>query len=1111
MRSLIIGGSVVDRQRAVADGLDGEAGVLLLAPSRGAADDLLLTALPDGVFGVERRTPFGLALELAAPTLQGAPPVTALGTEAVASLVTARALQAGDLSELAEVARMPGFPRALAATLRDVRLAEVGAAALDRVGAAELGRLLRRFEDELAAWRLADEPRVLAAACERLGQGTARYAGWSCVLFDLEVRSRGMDRFLERLLAQFGSAVAAAGRGDVDSAASLRRILEQSGEGTLQLVDLDAQPGAGSPTPPLRRAQRDLFATDVGVDAGASADEEVAGDRQDMAPQTVTLFSAAAEGQECVEIARRVRDLARRGVPFDRMAVVVRDATSYMPLLEDAMRRASVPTWFSRGTARPDPAGRAFLSLLACATEDLSATRFSEYLSLAQVPRLAKSELSAMAVPWVAPRQESLFPELGAEDEVVSAPGDAASERETGGETEADERRRSTVPVPARWERILVDAAVVGGIDRWRRRLAGRRGELGLVLRQIGDEERARRAALELELRQLGYLEAFALPLVEILEELPERATWGEWLAHLESLAAATLRHPETVLVLLAELRPMAEVGPVSLLQVQQVLTERLSMLRRQPAQRRYGAVFVGLIEELAGRSFDAVFLPGMAEGVFPRRTFDDPLLPDERRRPLSEHLSTQRQRLAGERLLLHRCVEAASDYLVVSYPRVDAARGRARVPSFYALDLLRAAEGGLPDLRAISRRAASASRSAVGWAVPQRCEDAIDDAEFDLALLRPLLQADEGAAGHGRFLLLSNAHLERSLRARARRWRRPFTVADGLVVDEGSPALPVLEKHHPRARSFSPTALQHFSACPYRFYLQAVMRLRPRDEIERLEELDPLTRGSIFHELQFELLSRLREAEELPVTLDNLGLALDHLDRVVDALIPAFAEDLAPAIERVWLTETDGIRNDLRGWISQMAQQSGRWTPRHFELAFGLRSDDARDPASVAEPVQVMAGIQLRGAIDMVEIDGAGERLRVTDHKTGVARVSGRLVVGHGEVLQPVLYALAAESLLGDETLEVAGGRLSYCTQRGGYEEVVVPLDPESRAAAERVLDTVAESLETGFLPALPRQDACRWCDYQSVCGPYEELRARGKDWRQPLARRLLEVRRLD
>ena len=71
---------------------------------------------------------------------------------------------------------------------------------------------------------------------------------------------------------------------------------------------------------------------------------------------------------------------------FDEMAVLVRSPQNYVGLIEHALRRARVPAWFSRGTRRPLTAGRAFLALLACASEQLSASRFAEYLSFAQVP-----------------------------------------------------------------------------------------------------------------------------------------------------------------------------------------------------------------------------------------------------------------------------------------------------------------------------------------------------------------------------------------------------------------------------------------------------------------------------------------------------------------------------------------------------------------------------------------------------------------------------------------------------------------------------------------------------------------------------------------------------
>ena len=116
---------------------------------------------------------------------------------------------------------------------------------------------------------------------------------------------------------------------------------------------------------------------------------------RDVQPPARTLdgslefFSAPGEGRECVEIARRILGHARRGVRFDDMAILVRSPHSYFGLLEHALRRASVPGWFDRGTRRPHPAGRAFLAMLACAAEQLSAARFAEYLSLGQVPSTA--------------------------------------------------------------------------------------------------------------------------------------------------------------------------------------------------------------------------------------------------------------------------------------------------------------------------------------------------------------------------------------------------------------------------------------------------------------------------------------------------------------------------------------------------------------------------------------------------------------------------------------------------------------------------------------------------------------------------------------------------
>jgi len=179
-------------------------------------------------------------------------------------------------------------------------------------------------------------------------------------------------------------------------------------------------------------------------------------------------------------------------------------------------------------------------------------------------------------------------------------------------------------------------------------------------------------------------------------------------------------------------------------------------------------------------------------------------------------------------------------------------------------------------------------------------------------------------------------------------------------------------------------------------------------------------------------------------------------------------------------------------------------WVPAHFELSFGLIERRDKDPKSVDEAVPLDCGIRLRGSIDLVERrrDGA---LRATDYKTGKARAADGMIIGGGEILQPVFYALTLEKLFpGDK---VDSGRLYYSTSNGEFKSVVIALDDEARRAASDVATTVGRALEEGFLPAAPVARGCEWCDYRPVCGPYEELRTMRK--RQDRLAPLLQLRK--
>jgi ATP-dependent helicase/nuclease subunit B len=917
--------------------------VLIVAMERLAADHIVRT-YGGSHTGIHRYSLRQLIAALASGVLarRSLRPITTLSAEALAAQV----IEHTQLTYFEPVARTPGFPGALVETLTRIHLKD------EDLPPGDLRVLGDAYEAALEEHLLASQVELVGTAIEAVQSCKHALLGLPTLLVDLR-----LDNALERTFVEAFSRTAA----------------------SLEHVTADTEPSARHHTA-LLALQRQLFAEQV---------------TQPAEPVGVEFFSASGEALECVEIARRI---VASGLPFDACAVLLRSPGRYQPLLEDAFRRSGIEAWFTRGTVRPDSAGRAFLALLHCAEENLTASRFGEYLS--------------------------------------------------------HEQREQ----PYGWEKLLVDAAVIGGSDRWKRRLAGLAAELQDRMAEAEDQPARERIAWQAD--RLETLTAFALPLIERLQTLCAPRKWGAWLDGLRPLAEVALDSAEGVLDLLDELEPMRDLGPVALPDVVRVLGENLGTLRREPNGNRFGRVFIGSIEEARGLVFQLVCIPGLCEGTFPKPHFDDPLLPGN----LAELE-------AGERLLLRQACAAATSKIILSWPRIELASGRVRVPSFYVLEAARAATGEAMDRRAIERAAEQGVDTRIGWPAPNDPQESIDDAEYDLARLRPAMTA-KATPGLAAYLTQISPTLARALRARWNRWNRKWSTADGLILTPafGSKAL---ERFRLSGRSYSPSALQLFACCPYRFALSAAMGLFPMKEVTALERLDPLTRGNLFHEVQKRLVPALNG---YPADRAMLSTASKELDRILEETAAEFAERLAPAIDEIWKNEVERLRADLRAWLVSVATDHAGWVPVAPEQTFDT---------------VIASGWKLSGRMDLVE-ESPDSALWVTDYKTGSYPDPVPEITGKGEVLQPLLYALAAEQLYPGR--KVGGGRLFYATIRGGYRSLHVPLSDHTREEADRVLATIDTALANGVLPAAPREDGCRHCDYAVVCGPYEEERVHRK-----------------
>ena len=936
--------------------------VLIIGASLDAANELVRKVAEEkgAAFGWHRLTLPQLAAAIAAPVFaeRKVVPLSRMGAEAIVARVVHRLKVERGLGRYQAVGHTPGFARAIAAVIAELRLARPTCAAISKV-APDLLRLTEAYEAALAEAGLIDWPGVLALATEAASGrvGAHRLISLAMLLLDVPITSEAELAFVDVLAAAAPDTLATVPAADQPTLSRIRDALHW------KLENLDGEPKtedhvgtAGT----LARLQRQLF-NDYTTDSEAPPDNEV------------EVFSAPGESRECVEIARRVLALARNGIPFDRIAVLLRSPEEYRAHLDEAFARADIPAHFARGAVRPDPTGRAFYSLLKCAAEGLSARRFAEYLSLGQVPDAAPGglppEATARGDRWVVPDPE-LVPQF------TTDAADEPARRRRDGHPDLWQRRDPCPRGAAPGAAPLGASSRRGSGDRRARPLAT--SHRRTCQRAAPETRRDRRGGDETLTRTLEDLSAFAgyaLPLIDELDSLPAAADWGEWLDRLGALATRALRQPDRVLAVLAELAPMAPVGPVTLTEILIVLEGLLLETAVPPPSQRYGKVFVGPIEAARGLSFDAVLVPGLAEKMFPRKIVEEPILLDAMREQIGGGLATNPSRLEGERLALALAAGAAERRICFSYPRLDLDQARPRVPSFYALEAVRAAEGRLPDFAELARRAETATTARLGWPAPPDPTEAIDDAEHDLAILDRLVALPEESAGAARYLVTANPWLARALRTRYQRWSRSWTSADGLT-SRSDVVRAIMARHTLRVRSYSPTALQSYARCPYRFFLQAIHGLAPREIPEAIDELDPLQRGSLIHDVQFKLLAHLREEHLLPVRPSNLDQAWQKLDTVIAEVAARYRDDLAPAIDRVWEDGVAAIRADLREWLRRASEDDSGYVPWHFELSFGLEHRPERretDPQSVPGAVDLDCGIQLRGSIDLVERRPAG------------------------------------------------------------------------------------------------------------------------------------------
>src|SRR5580765_2107776 len=196
--------------------------VIIVGASRGAADDLARAAAScsGATFGLSRFSLTELAARIAATALAGSKRAagTAAGAEATAARAVFDASAFGELEYFAPVAKLPGFPKALARTLHELRLAMIPPGALSAAGlpaaTRDIGSLLTRVENELAHAAVIDRAELFRLAADACAAQSPRWVGLPMILLDVPLDSRAEQRLVAALVARSPAVLATIPDGD---------------------------------------------------------------------------------------------------------------------------------------------------------------------------------------------------------------------------------------------------------------------------------------------------------------------------------------------------------------------------------------------------------------------------------------------------------------------------------------------------------------------------------------------------------------------------------------------------------------------------------------------------------------------------------------------------------------------------------------------------------------------------------------------------------------------------------------------------------------------------------------------------------------------------------
>jgi len=776
---------------------------------------------------------------------------------------------------------------------------------------------------------------------------------------------------------------------------------------------------------------------------------------------TVHHLLIAPDAQEEIRwIIRHIIRQAEEGLPFHRMAILYRQRDPYAFLVQSQLRLAGIPVAGPDATSlRDTPAGKLLVYLLEAIGTDFARTSVMRWIAEAPVKSSIDGELASKEL--------------------------------------------------AHWEVISRELGIIKGASQWQERLTRYSDGLDKRIGMLESLEEASPAQLKGLHKQRDSAHRLALFIKDLLSISPPSngSLWSAYAKWAGDLVKKYAHHPtgwpqehqnsyERIITLLDELKALDDLipGGTDLANFHLILNDILESPSGRSGLTGAG-VFVAPVAAAQAMDFEIVYIVGMTEGAFPPAVPDDPVLPDRLRKTLpgTENLPLRQSRRIEERRHFLAAL-AAGQKQILSYPRADSSSQRGQYPSpWFVAEASRlhnapVSSDGIEKLE--SEQWLSLIHSSQHSLEYASSLAPADNNDYDMSSIARWRERNYSLERH--FLMKKDSPGYRALQMEKGRRGSNFTVWDGRLSE-------LVGKSRrlglPQNNRFSPTRLERWAVCPFRYFLGDVLGISALERPEELMTISPLNRGALLHQVMERLVNAARKAGCLP----DFGQSWNqsHREMLMKIAEEEFEKAEASGItghQLLWEIAKEEMRQDLIALL----ETDSRWRiqedsrPLWVERQFGFARDNNLPPVVIT--LTNGAHVSLRGLIDRVDENPSRSKIIVMDYKFGSAflyRDMNKDPLGGGRHLQLPVYALAASNALGKPAEVIA--LYWFATAKGKFEKKIVSLS-EVETRFQKMVEIIASGIEQGLFPANPgstdnQAENCQYCDFDRICPANRDL----------------------